>query len=129
MGMMNHRRNSPAALRFADRRRREDEAPKLRDEVQGLTGLRLEIEDCSGVTASKHVRRVMVDSAPALFLVPCVDPRCTDGEHDLTHAVMQALRSHKTSFQGTDECHGSLGPSPCPRVVRFEGIAEYGPAS
>jgi hypothetical protein len=122
---MNHRRNSPAALRFAERRRREDDAPRLHEQVPSLVSLKLEIEDRCGVTMTSHVRRIMVDHAPALFLVPCSDPRCTDGEHDLTQTVMRAVRSGEKSFQGSDECRGTIGPSPCTRVVHFDAVAEY----
>jgi hypothetical protein len=127
--MMN-RRNSAAAQRFAERRRREEDAPRLHDQVPNLVSLKLEIEERSGVTGVKHTRRVVVDRAPALFLVPCGDARCADGEHDLTTTVMTALRAHETSFQGTDECTGSA-PSPtapaCARVVHFDAVAEYRP--
>jgi len=125
---MNFRRNNPQALRFADRRKREDEAPRLREQVPNLMSLQLDVEDNSGVLeGSKHTRRVVVDRAPALFLVQCCDPRCTDGEHDLTTSVMRALRAHETSFHGEDPCRGSVGPSPCARVVQFEAVATYRP--
>jgi hypothetical protein len=123
--MMSRRKNSPAALRFAERRKRENDAPRLRDEVPGLVGLALTIEDRSGLTSTTHVRRVVVDCAPALFLVACADPRCAEGEHDLTSSVMQALRKRQTSFEGTDECQGSVGPSNCARIVHFDGVATY----
>jgi hypothetical protein len=123
--MMPHRTNSLAAQRFADRRQREDDAPKLGQEVPTLTHLALDIEERTGVGGTRHLRRIMVDRAPALFLVPCGDPRCVDGEHDLTMTVMRALRAHETKFQGTDECRGSLGPAYCTRVLHFEGKAEY----
>lgn len=90
--------------------------------------LRLEIEDRAGVTSTSHIRRVVVDSAPALFLVPCLDPRCLDGEHDLTWPVMHALRARDTTFQGSDDCRGSVGSANCPRVVHFNAFAEYKPA-
>ncbi len=123
--MMN-RRNSPQALRFAERRRREDDAPRLHDQVPNLISLRLDIEDRSGVAdGSEHIRRVVVDRAPALFLLPCGDPRCADGEHDLTTTVMRALRSQETSFHGTDSCMGSVGLSACSRVLQFEAVAAY----
>jgi len=93
--------------------------------VPALVSLKLEIEDRCGVTMTSHVRRIMVDHAPALFLVPCSDPRCLDGEHDLTQSVMRAVRSGEKSFQGSDECRGSIGPSPCTRVVHFDAVAEY----
>jgi hypothetical protein len=123
--MMNYRKNSPAALRFAERRRREDDAPRLCDQVPDLVSLRLEIEERSGVTATKHVRRVLIDRAPALFLVPCGDSRCADGEHDITATVMRALRAHEKEFHGNDECMGSLGLSTCARVLHFDALAEY----
>jgi hypothetical protein len=122
---MNYRKNSPQAQRFAERRRREDDAPRLREQVPNLVSLKLEIEDRSGVGGTTHTRRVVVDQAPALFLVPCGDPRCTDGEHDLTTSVMRALRSHETTFKGQDECRGSVGPSACSRVLVFDAVAEY----
>src|SRR6266849_2479094 len=81
VAMMN-RRNSVAAQRFAERRRREEDAPRLCDQVPNLVSLKLEIEERSGVTGVKHIRRVVVDRAPALFLVPCGDSKCADGEHD-----------------------------------------------
>jgi hypothetical protein len=122
-----HRANSPQAQRFAERRRREDDAPRLREQVPRLIGLRLDIEDHVGVGGSTHTRRVVIDRAPALFLVPCGDPRCADGEHDLTTSVMRALRIGETSFHGEDECRGSVGSSACSRVLRFDAVAEYRP--
>jgi len=125
--MMPFRKNSHAALRFAERRRREDEAPKLHGQVPSLTSLEIRIEERAGwgVGATKHIRRIMVDRAPALFLVPCGDPRCAEGEHDLTIDVMRALRSRQTSFQGSDDCAGAIGTAACPRVVHFDATAEY----
>jgi hypothetical protein len=29
------------------------------------------------------------------------------------------------SFSGQDECRGSIGSSPCQRVLHFEGAAAY----
>jgi hypothetical protein len=122
---MNYRKNSPQAQRFAERRRREDEAPRLHEQVPNLVSLKLEIEDRSGVGGTTHTRRVVVAQAPALFLVPCGDPRCMDGEHDLTTTVMRALRQQETVFKGQDECRGTVGPSPCSRVLHFDAVAEY----
>jgi hypothetical protein len=124
--MMNSRRNSPQALRFAERRKREDEAPRLHAEVPTLTSLQLDIKDrSSGGEGSEHTRKVVVDRAPALFLVPCGDPRCMDGEHDVTTVVMSALRGKKTAFSGEDACRGSVGPAACTRVLQFAALAAY----
>lgn len=123
--MMPYRRDTQAAQRFTERRRREDEAPKLHGEVPALTGLQIAIEEGTSAGRTKHIRRFVVDRAPALFLVPCGDPRCANGEHDLTGAVMRALRAHETTFRGTDECVGSVGTAACPRVVQFNCTAQY----
>jgi len=125
--MMNRRNGPAAAQRFAERRRREQDAPRLREQVPNLVSLQLEIEERSGDAGIKHLRRVVVDHAPALFLVPCGDSKCIAGEHDLTPAVMQALRARETSFHGKDECRGTPGLSPCSREVRFEAVAQYRP--
>ncbi len=124
------RKNGPEALRFAERRRREDEAPRLATVVPALASLRLELSERSGSSSPlRHIRRVLVDRAPAVFVVCCTDPRCIDGDHDLTSAVMRSLGSHKTKFSGTDDCSGTLGPSPCGRVLDFEAFAEYSATS
>ena len=87
--------------------------------------LRIRIEECFGVGSTKYTRLFVVATARALFLVPCGDPRCIDGGHDLTHAVMQALRAKTESFHGNDECMGDLGSSVCLRVLQFDVVAEY----
>jgi hypothetical protein len=123
---MNYRKNSPQALRFTERRRREDDAPRLRDQVPSLVTLQLEVEDCSGIVAeTRYTRRIVVDRPPALFLVPCSDPRCMGDEHDLTADVMRALRSRETAFHGEDACGGTVGPGVCSRVLRFDALATY----
>jgi hypothetical protein len=123
--MMPSRKDSLVALRQAERRRREDEAPKLCQQVPGLASLEIVLEERSGAGGTKHIRRIVVDRAPAMFLVPCGDPRCTGGEHDLTSDVMRALRASQTSFRGSDDCAGSLGSGSCLRVLHFDGTARY----
>lgn len=118
------RRKSDAALRFAERRQREEEAPRLSNQVPRLVALQLEIEERTPILSVKHTRRIVVDRAPALFLVRCGDPRCVD-EHDLTTTVMRALRAGQTSFQGSDQCMGTVGTSVCSRVVHFDAVAQY----
>jgi len=126
--VMNSRRNTEQAQRFAERRRREDDAPRLHDQVPSLVSLKLDVEErCGVVGGTKHTRRIVVERAPALFLVPCSDPRCAGDEHDLTMDVMRALRSGATTFRGEDGCGGSVGPSPCSRVLGFEASATYLP--
>jgi len=123
--VVNFRRNNPAALRFAERRQRENEAPRLTAEVPDLVALRLEIDEQGGSPQPKYIRRIIVDTAPALFLLPCGDPRCADGGHDVTATVMRALRARSARFDGADDCPGSVGSGACARVVHFDAIAEY----
>jgi hypothetical protein len=122
------RRNFEAAQRFADRRQREDDAPRLATAVPRLQALRLEVEERrSGVSSaeSTHIRRIVVDAAPALFVLPCHDERCRDGGHDVTSVVMHALRAGQPQFEGEDACPGLVGSALCQRVLRYVGIAEY----
>ena len=126
--MHNNRRQSEGAQRFAERRKREDESPRLIAEVPRLQSLALEVEEKSEggpVAEPTHVRRVVVRHAPALFVLPCGDARCRDGGHDVTHAIMRALRAGETRFEGQDVCAGSVGTGQCSRVLHFVGIATY----
>ena len=124
-------RNTDAARRFAERRQRENDAPRLSTEVPELERLDLEISEHSGETTqhadSTHVRRIVVSSAPAHFEIPCGDPSCDGGGHDLTNQIMRALRVRATTFEGDDVCHGGVGGAgtPCRRVLRFVATATY----
>ena len=120
-------KHTEAARRFAERRQREDDAPRLIAEVPALASLNLEISEQKGEVAASttHTRRIVVASAPAYFEIPCGDPSCTDGGHDLTYAVMRALRGHATSFDGEDVCRGNVRTSDCARVLRYVGVATY----
>ncbi len=129
--MHGYRKTSVSAQRFAARRQQENEAPRLTSEVPQLRSLRLAIEERSigfMVSTPRYLRHIMVGSAPALFLLPCGDPRCSEGGHDVTGEVMSALRSRRPTFKGQHECHGAVGTIPCPRVVHYEAQAEYQPS-
>ncbi|MBI4957576.1 MAG: hypothetical protein HY908_36560 [Myxococcales bacterium] len=122
------RRMTDASLRFNERRRREDEAPRLHERLPALATLRLEVEERrsgSVSTETKHVRLVVVDSAPALFVLPCGDSSCRDGGHDLTDGVLRSLAAGKTRFELEDGCLGNVGSSTCGRVLRVVGLATY----
>lgn len=125
-----NRRNRDAANRFAERRKREDESPRLVAEVPNLESLRLEFEERRpGVISAEvsHIRRVVVEHAPALFEVPCSDPSCTDGGHDLTNGIMRFLRRGEEKFEGEDTCLGQIGNTSCERILRYIGTATYRP--
>jgi hypothetical protein len=122
-----NRRHSEAAERFAERRRREDEAPRLRARVPNLASLRLEVEEKRATSAaieSRHVRHI-VDSAPALFVLPCGDPACKDGGHDLTTTILRGLLAGAQRFETEDACSGDIGSARCGRVLKVTAIATY----
>lgn len=121
-------RNAEAANRSAERRKREDEAPRLIAKVPGLETLRLEVfERSSSIVRPEHthVRHVVVPTAPALFYMPCHDTQCRDGGHDLTHEIMAALQRRAERFDGEHACPGSAGSANCSRVLGYVGIATY----
>jgi len=121
-------RNLEAAQRAAERRRRENEAPRLQELVPELETLRFEIEEHrAGIVLpeSTHIRRVSVEHAPALFEIPCLDSWCKQGGHDITNAVLRALRTRSERFEGEHACTGRTGGADCQRVLRFVGIATY----
>ncbi len=125
--MRGSKRTSEAALRSVERRRREDEAPRLVGEVPRLSSLRLEISTGApgALGMVQHIRRVVVASAPALFEVTCANPSCRDGGHDLTRGIMASLRSGAARFEGSDACHGTVGSAECASVLSYVGFAEY----
>jgi hypothetical protein len=126
--MYSRSRNSEAAQRFAERRRREDAAPRLREVVPSLATLRLEVDQRRGTAATgdpKHVRLVVVDSAPALFSLPCGDHACRDGGHELTESVLKALQAATTRIELTDTCRGNLAEGPCGALIHVVLTATY----
>jgi hypothetical protein len=124
---MRSRRFSEAAQRFAERRRREDEAPRLLVEVPDLASLELEVQERASETAgaAKYLRKIVVASAPAHFEIPCLDPACVAGGHDVTSSIMRSLRARASIFEGDDACHGSVRTAFCGRVLRFVAVATY----
>jgi hypothetical protein len=123
-------RSREASERFAERRRREDEAPRLKESIPNLASLRLEVEEIRGATAvaeTKYVRIVMVDRGPALFALPCGDPDCRDGGHELTSEVLERLRHTSKQFVLEDRCMGRVREVPCSRVIRVSATATYTP--
>jgi hypothetical protein len=119
---------SEAAMRNAERRRREDEAPRLIARVPRLESLTLEIEERrpGAVSADvQHVKRVVVASAPALFDLSCCDRSCRDGGHDITRSVLLELERGSTRFEGEDVCHGTIGSSTCSRILKYIAVASY----
>ena len=126
---MNHR-SREAAARFAERRKREDLAPRLQAIIPSLETLSLEVNEhreAPAIGGSKHLRRVVVEHAPALFVVACGDPSCKDGGHDITPEVLRHLRQRETLFAIHDTCPGWVGSAPCGRILEVAGKATYRP--
>ncbi len=123
----NFRRSNPAALRSAERRQREDEAPRLKAAAPSLATLQISICEEHAGGSSKHIKHVVVERAPALFVIPCGDANCIDGGHDLTQEVMSALRSQTMATAGDSTCSGMTGSAPCSRRIHFDLTATYEP--
>jgi hypothetical protein len=122
------RRDPAAAKRFAERRQREDEAPRLAEAFPKLESLGIKVlEGNPGMSnpEGSHTRRVVVATAPALFVLPCGDSQCRDGGHELTDQLLSALRSNKLQFDGEDSCRGVIGTAECRRVLRYVAVASY----
>lgn len=121
-------RRNEAAERFADRRRQEDEAPRLRDVVPDLVSCRIEIAESRGARTTAdvtHTRHLVVEHAPALVVIPCSEPSCRGGGHDITSALLQRLREAQSEIRGEDPCYGQSGAADCGRVMRYRAVATY----
>jgi hypothetical protein len=122
------RRNSEAAQRAAERRRKEDDAARLHAEIPRLATLKLELEERRGGSAvggTGHIRHIVVDSAPALFIIPCSERNCVDGGHDLTRDILDALERAEVRFEGEHACRGHVGNIECENVLRYTGVATF----
>lgn len=109
----------------ADMRARMLSAARLSMAVPSLATLRIDVHEQSATACITYKKLVVVASAPALFVLACGDKRCTHGGHDITNAVMQALRARETSGEGAHECAGETGTAACSRSIRFHFVAEY----
>jgi len=123
-----NRRNKDASARFAERRRREDDAPRLCASVPELETLKLILAERRSEAAHaevSHVRPIVVAHAPAMFALPCGNPACRDGGYDLTTPIMTALARHQQRIEGDDTCRGHIGRAECARVLHFTVTASY----
>jgi hypothetical protein len=124
-----HRRDHEKIEATAEHRRREDAAPRLRDEVASLRTLRLHFDERregGQLNVMTYSKPMVVDSAPASFEIRCTEPRC-DGRHDLTRDMMTALRKQLPSYSGRSPCPGYVGDAPCDRVMLYSFVATYAP--
>ena len=114
-----------AAQRASERKKREDDAPRLRDGVPDLVSLQIEVVEHNGTSTMKHRKHVVVAIAPALFWIACGDKECNDGGHDITAEIMRALRQKKTQLTGEHACDGQTGSVACARTIQYEMSAAY----
>ena len=112
-----------------ERRRREDESPRLRAVVPRLTAIRLELSESrgEGQIESSHIKRIALEHAPSVFLIPCGEPRCKHGSYDLTDSILPALRQGSSRIEARDTCMGDVGSAQCGRVLHCVAVAEYAP--
>ena len=122
------RRPSEGRLIAEERWARADEAPRLSREVPQLRQLKLTLSEWRGpleISGTAHSRLFVIDTAPAVFVIPCGDSRCRDGGHDLTYQIMHALAARQQHFEGEDECRGTLGGNSCDRTLHYVLTAIY----
>ena len=118
---MTRRYDQEAKQRTADRRQREDDAPRLTMEVRKLASLMIDVANGS----NRYLWRIVVERAPALFEIPCPEQGCENGGHDLTRELLRALRAGNTTVEGESVCHGDLGQGSCGRVLKYVATATY----
>lgn len=125
--MWHHRRTSIKAVRAAERRQREDSAPRLLQAVPLLRSLEIRFHEVFGddsLAEGSHIRRIVVAHAPAHFEVPCASRDCT-GVHDLTRELVDALRRARAEFGGEHSCDGGDTDKSCGRRLCWVALAKY----
>lgn len=121
--MYGRQRSLEIAAKRKARREREDSHSRLRDVVPKLATLYFEVSSRQGKTTlseTKHVRRFVVDQAPALFELHCTNAACVDGGHDVTRATLDALRKQSERFEIDEPCQAACG-----RALQVVGVATY----
>jgi hypothetical protein len=121
------RRDQDQIEAVAEHRRREDAAPRLRDEVARLESLRFSFEDVRPEGrggAMSYSKPIVIANAPAHFEIRCGEARC-NGRHILTAAVMQALRQSRALFAGESNCTGMIGDLSCDHTLKYVCEATY----
>ena len=111
-----------------DRWKREDDAPRLRQEVPKLESLRMNLEEFSGghrVVGTSRIQHVVVAQASTRFEIACGDSKCEDGGHDLTREALSQLRASREAFGGSSVCNGRVGERACERTLEYSFLAKY----
>jgi hypothetical protein len=124
--MQPKRFRAETAQRIADRRQRENDAPRLHDVVPRLSALQIAFSDgeAGAIAGVAHLRRVVIERAPALFSQRCANPSCK-GEHEITSELMAGLRRGEERIVGEDPCLAPVGSSSCHWVLSYVATANY----
>jgi hypothetical protein len=112
----------------SERWERENEAPRLLDVVGGLRSLRLELwESCDGepTAGTRYIKHIIVARSAAHFEIPCSNPDCSGGGHDLSDELLAGLRKRQTRVRGTDACRGMVGDGPCKQILHYSASALF----
>src|SRR5690606_13376617 len=91
-----------------ERWQREDDAHRLLTEVPYVESLKLNIEERRAtnlVPGSRYTQHIIVGRAAARFEVPCSEPKCQEGGHDITHDILNGLRARQARITGTSTCN------------------------
>jgi hypothetical protein len=126
--LYNNSKSREAAERSRERRKAQDDAPRLAAELPLLRSARIEIVENVANGNTKYVKHVVVARSPVLFIIPCGDPTCKDGGHDITGEVMRAFRRQLASAVGESACGGTTGSAQCRRSIQFTLSAAYAEA-
>jgi hypothetical protein len=101
----------------------------LAAELPLLRSAKIVVVENSSNGSTKYVKHVVVARSPVLFIIPCGDPACQDGGHDITSEVMHAFRRQLVSAEGESACGGTTGSVPCRHNIQFTLSAEYASAT
>jgi hypothetical protein len=121
----NSSKSQAAARRSQERRKVEDDAPRLAAEIPALRTARIQVVEHVPTGSNRYVKHVVVARAPALFILSCGDPSCQEGGYDITRTLMNAFRRQLASCEGTDTCCGMSGSAQCGRSITYQLSAEY----
>ncbi len=111
-----------------ERWQREDSAPRLRDTYAHLRTLRLELTEFregQQIAGTRRTLHIIVERASTHFEVSCGDPKCTGGGHDISAAILRALRDRCVTTQGDNYCGGYVLDRGCGRELHFTAIASF----
>jgi len=90
--------------------------------------MRLELSESRGDETQvefSHIKRIALEHAPSVFMIPCGERRCKHGSYDLTSSILSGLRRGETQIEASDTCYGEVGTARCGRVMKCVAFAEY----